>query len=133
MNFTIVQFINQTLELKQGTYCWFIAAYVLLQHLLAEKGNPSQSMDLDIASDPTFYETFLSLAIDPGNSALPVVPILTKLIDEVNALTNDPRLSVRDARGNLEILTRDQEVSTQLELFNDCTIEKGQFQLCYLF
>ena len=89
------------------------------QHLFSEKGVPDQSMDVDNNTPPTFYETFLSINVDPGDTPLKPPPLLELLVSEVRQVFDDPRTRDRN-----QIMTRDQEVQQQIQQY-------FQFQISY--
>ena len=76
LQFIIVQFFNLTDQDTQGTYCWFIASYVLLMHC-AKLSNLPPLMDvMDNPGDRTFHQIFMDLLKDCGPDPKRPLPLL---------------------------------------------------------
>ena len=73
-------------------------------------------MDIDPVGNPTFYETFLSILVDPGDTPIASAPLVELLVTEVNQATHDPRTLATNPNGSLQVLTRDQEGQLFFEL-----------------
>ena len=107
LEFIMVKFLNVRDDGTQGTYCWFIVGYVLLVYIAKECN--IQPMQVDNSGDPSFYQIFMEIVRDCGNVARKPLPLLKKLIEEVNVITYEPRLHDLNARNQLSILNDDQE------------------------
>lgn len=107
-SFIAYAIVQKSLSCKNW-YELFIGGFVAQQHLFSEKGVPDQSMDVDSNTPPTFYETFLSINVDPGDTPLKPPPLLELLVSEVRQVCDDPRTRDRN-----QIMTRDQEVQQQI-------------------